>query len=324
MWAGTSSRALTRTTLVMLAFASSITAAESKARPDVPSSAAALPDRGHLFADVTPMQSPAPAMTVAFAPARSFKITDAIAAYDKRDPIVAAVSEGNDSLPNVPLSIPAALASIYAVPAYGGPEPFGLYGFSAPDGTLTRKWVALSAQIQIDVAAIEACRQSDEACQEPARRFLRLADAARSLNGRERLEHVSQAVNMAVRYVSDFAHYGVVDRWSGPLETLGGAGDCEDYAILKDLILADIGVPAADRRIVFVRDLVAGVDHAVLGVRDGGSWVILDNKAPYVTDDRKLKHYLPLAAIGEGDTKLLANSVADAIADRTVAPAGTP
>ena len=55
------------------------------------------------------------------------------------------------------------------------------------------------------------------------------------------------------------------------------AKDCEDYAIAKYVALREAGVEAADLRFLLVRDRLAG-DHAVLGVRYEGRWLILDNR----------------------------------------------
>ena len=48
--------------------------------------------------------------------------------------------------------------------------------------------------------------------------------------------------------MSDLAQWGVIDRWSAPLETFTtGRGDCEDYAIAKYVALTAAGVAAAGR-----------------------------------------------------------------------------
>ena len=54
--------------------------------------------------------------------------------------------------------------------------------------------------------------------------------------GRARLGEINRAVNLSIRATSDLSQYGVADFWSAPLATIEkGAGECEDYAILKYL-----------------------------------------------------------------------------------------
>ena len=69
------------------------------------------------------------------------------------------------------------------------------------------------------------------------------------------------------------------DRWSAPLETFTTSrGDCEDYAIAKYVALTAAGVPAQDVKLVIVRNTAANEDHAVVAVRNGGDWIMLDNR----------------------------------------------
>jgi predicted transglutaminase-like cysteine proteinase len=130
---------------------------------------------------------------------------------------------------------------------------------------------------------------------------------AKALSGRARLADVNVRVNAAVRYVSDDVQHGVPDRWSTPLATFAaGRGDCEDYAIAKYVALREAGMPAADLRIVLVRDSVLRQDHAILAARDHGRWLILDNLRSGLLDDGELKRYLPLFALDHEGVKLFA------------------
>src|SRR5215475_6381468 len=100
--------------------------------------------------------------------------------------------------------------------------------------------------------------------------------------------------------MSDLAQYGEIDVWSSPLVTLDhGAGDCEDYAIVKFIALRLAGIAAEDLRIVVMRDLLAGEDHAVVAARLDGSWLMLDNRRMAMVDDAHVRNYRPLFVIGE-------------------------
>lgn len=68
-----------------------------------------------------------------------------------------------------------------------------------------------------------------------------------------------------VRYYSDAKHWGVLDYWATPVETLASeGGDCEDYAIGKYFSLKALGVPVQNLRITYVRALRWNEAHMVL------------------------------------------------------------
>lgn len=81
-------------------------------------------------------------------------------------------------------------------------------------------------------------------------------------------DRVNREVNRSIRPVTDQALYGVRDHWTLPT----GAGDCEDYALLKKLRLIQAGV--APNRLLFMQVLERGRLHLVL-VLDGK--LALDN-----------------------------------------------
>jgi predicted transglutaminase-like cysteine proteinase len=188
-----------------------------------------------------------------------------------------------------------------------GPEPFGLFTFAAPRGLLTEKWRGVSIDIAEDLDALARCRAAADLCSPAATRFLAVIDVAEKLDGRARLDAVNRGVNGAIRYTSDMAQWGVADLWSSPLATFtSGLGDCEDYAIAKYVALREAGVTAADLRIVLARDNALGEDHAVLAARDGGRWLILDNRRADVVEDGDVRHLAPLFAVDQDGVKLFA------------------
>ena len=86
----------------------------------------------------------------------------------------------------------------------------------------------------------------------------------------------------------------------------GGEGDCEDYAIAKYVALRELGMKADDLRLLLVRDRAVGQDHAVLGVRHDGRWLILDNRHSLLVDMTEVRHFTPLFAIDHEGVKLFA------------------
>ena len=115
------------------------------------------------------------------------------------------------------------------------------------------KWRKAEANIKADLETLQECRNNFEQCPAPAARFASIIDGIKARSGRARIETVNRLINASVRYMSDLAQHGVLDRWTAPLATLAaGQGDCEDYAIAK--YVAEVGVEAADLRFLLVRD----------------------------------------------------------------------
>ncbi len=108
------------------------------------------------------------------------------------------------------------------------------------------------------------------------------------------------AVNRLIngwRYESDQAAYGVVDYWATPAEFKAAGGDCEDFAIAKYFMLAELGFPTETLRLVVLRDLVRGEDHAVLAAGLAGTTYILDIRSDELTDQAQLVGYVPYYAV---------------------------
>ena len=93
------------------------------------------------------------------------------------------------------------------------------------------------------------------------------------------------------------------DRWSAPLATLTtGRGDCEDYAIAKYVAL----------RLLIVRDLAGGEDHAVVAARIEEKWIVLDNRRLALVEDVEMPRVLPLFVLDRYGVKRFAPVIADA------------
>jgi predicted transglutaminase-like cysteine proteinase len=188
-----------------------------------------------------------------------------------------------------------------------GKEPFGLFTFRAPEGTLWRKWRGVEASMAKEQAVLEQCRTDAENCPSHAAQFLRLINTVKSKSGRARLDEANRAVNMAIRYVSDFSQHGEADRWSTPLATFATAkGDCEDYAIAKYMALSEAGVSSDDLQLVLVRDRAVRQDHAVLAARLDGRWLIFDNRRSELMEDSDASNFTPLFAINHHGVHLFA------------------
>ena len=208
-------------------------------------------------------------------------------------------------------------------------EPFGLATAAVLAGAVNEKWQGLRRKLDDERVQLALCDGDRDNCVSAAAlRFLAIVDSARRRDGRARLGEINRAINLALRPMSDLAQYGEVDVWSPPLATFDrGAGDCEDYAIAKFMALSLAGIAAEDLRIIIMRDVFHGGDHAVTAVRLDGHWLMLDNMRMAMVEDVHVKNYRPLFAIDQSaivqyfEVPLLASTTGPAT---PAAPLGLP
>lgn len=96
------------------------------------------------------------------------------------------------------------------------------------------------------------------------------------------LNRVNQFFNSRIRFVDDMTVWGQEDYWATPVEALRkGAGDCEDYALAKYFTLRELGVPASQLRITYVKALQLNQAHMVV------TWYSTPDAVPLVLDNLK-------------------------------------
>ena len=252
-------------------------------------------------------------------PARFFTIAGVLAKHDRQ--VNSEVnsefnSEGNSEgntggkggVQLASLTDPAVASDAVAKPAAPvSDQPFGLFVFRAPSGVLWSKWRTVEARMAGENLLLQVCRSERAACGPAGRAMLAMLDHAGNAEGYERILAVNSLTNAAVRYVSDFEQHGVADLWSSPLETLRtGQGDCEDYAIIKYMMLHELGVAETDLKLLLVHDNAVRQDHAVLGVRVDGRWVVLDNRFTRPLESDQVGRFTPLFALDEDGVSLFA------------------
>jgi predicted transglutaminase-like cysteine proteinase len=177
-------------------------------------------------------------------------------------------------------------------------EPFGLPVVTTSLGEFPAKWTELQLRIRADEATLAACSPNISHCPESARRFLSIIELGRIQHGRAQLGWINRAVNLAIKATSDWAQYGYADFWASPLQTLSsGAGDCEDYAIVKYVALRHLGIAPDDLRLLIVRDNMRQAMHAIVAVRYEYEWFILDNRTMAILNADQPRHYNPLFAM---------------------------
>jgi predicted transglutaminase-like cysteine proteinase len=186
-------------------------------------------------------------------------------------------------------------------------EPFGGAMLPVTTGEILDKWNGLVADIRAESAVLTQCRDDAAACPPAAQKFLAVIAEGRGREGRARAGVINRAINLAIEPTSDLVQWGVPDRWSAPLQTLAsGQGDCEDYAIAKYVALREAGVAESDLRLVIVRDLSLGADHAVTVTRLGDKWIVLDNRRFTLLDDVDMQRVVPLFVLDHDGVKRFA------------------
>jgi predicted transglutaminase-like cysteine proteinase len=184
-------------------------------------------------------------------------------------------------------------------------NPYGLETDQAPPGALWTKWRKASADIDTAASALMRCKRDFRRCSTAARNFVAIVRQAARAEGRDRLAIVNRGVNKAIAYTADRDQWRTDDAWSVPLDAgkagsfNTGKGDCEDYAIAKYVALRQAGVADADLQVLMVKDNVAGNHHAVLAARDGGQWLLLDNRWSRLLEESETGFFTPLFALND-------------------------
>jgi predicted transglutaminase-like cysteine proteinase len=91
------------------------------------------------------------------------------------------------------------------------------------------------------------------------------------------LNEVNDIVNQTIVPQSDMITYGVEDYWA----IAGKYGDCDKYALTKQLYLRQRGWPMSDLLVTVVRS-EKGEGHAILTVRTSRGDLILDNRQAHI------------------------------------------
>ncbi|MDO3386916.1 transglutaminase-like cysteine peptidase [Gilvimarinus sp. SDUM040013] len=103
----------------------------------------------------------------------------------------------------------------------------------------------------------------------------------------EKLTVVNDFFNRGLTYTDDRLLWKAKDYWATPLQTMGmRGGDCEDYSIAKYFSLLEMGIPANDLRLIYVKATTGGIlqAHMVLGYFPNPDAIplILDNLNPKI------------------------------------------
>ena len=98
----------------------------------------------------------------------------------------------------------------------------------------------------------------------------------------DKLKQVNQFFNARMAFRDDIVVWKQQDYWATPNEFLRkGAGDCEDFALAKYFTLREMGVPANQLRITYVKALELNQAHMVV------TWYPTPTAIPLVLDNLK-------------------------------------
>ena len=97
------------------------------------------------------------------------------------------------------------------------------------------------------------------------------------------LRAINQTVNQTIAPITDLDHWGMVERWSLPVD---GQGDCEDYVLEKRRRLIEAGVPSNALMVGVVLDKDK-LGHAILIARTSRGDLVLDNQENRILEWRQ-------------------------------------
>ncbi|WP_234186897.1 transglutaminase-like cysteine peptidase [Shinella sp. NM-101] len=137
--------------------------------------------------------------------------------------------------------------------------------FTAPASALSMKTGGVTSQ---PIGHYEFCQTHKSECRPGAR----TAPARVTAFGWSVVRQVNARINHDVTPMTDMEIYGKDEVWAYP----DGAGDCEDFVLLKRRTLMEKGFAAGDLLITVVRK-PDGEGHAVLTLRTTEGDYVLDN-----------------------------------------------
>jgi predicted transglutaminase-like cysteine proteinase len=115
---------------------------------------------------------------------------------------------------------------------------------------------------------------------------------ARALDATRQARFVNAALNHKIEFQPERG-----DRWSTPAETLGSAaGDCEDYAVAKMHALKQLGVNERDLFLTVGQDTATRQAHAVLLMRAGNRFWVMDNRSDRLIPDSQFRDFTPMVS----------------------------
>lgn len=105
-----------------------------------------------------------------------------------------------------------------------------------------------------------------------------------------------------IRFVDDMEHWGELDYWATPAESVASdGGDCEDFAIAKYFLLKELGIPIARLRMTYVKATKLNQPHMVLAYypRPDAEPLVLDNLEDAVRPASQRSDLIPVYSFND-------------------------
>lgn len=163
-------------------------------------------------------------------------------------------------------------AAIAAVLVLVGTSPLAAGSISLPAASGT---ISLGPVTPTPRGYYDLCRRNGSLCRPTSSRGIPTTKAGAVVLTSTRLSDlaaVNTGVNRRIRPVPDGSQYGAADWWAAD----AAAGDCEDFALAKRMMLIRAGWPSAAALVALARTN-AGEEHAVLVARTDRGDLVLDN-----------------------------------------------
>lgn len=152
----------------------------------------------------------------------------------------------------------------------------------------------------------------EDICADP--RFSRLRKTvaeARAMPPARRIAAANRVVNSVLSYREEDPLAADSDYWQTFMETIDrGAGDCEDYAIMKYHVLRAMGVRPEAMTLLVLKNASTGQYHAVLAVSLDGRNLILDSLTDRILEDDVAGDYRVLFSFNGDDMRIHGTRVA--------------
>lgn len=101
-----------------------------------------------------------------------------------------------------------------------------------------------------------------------------------------KLRRVNDFFNRRVKFDEDQKIWAQSDYWATPMETLGrGAGDCEDFAIVKYFTLLALGIPDEKLRLIYVQARLGGINSSISQAHMVLAFYPVPNAEPLILDN---------------------------------------
>jgi len=161
------------------------------------------------------------------------------------------------------------------------------------------KWVRVLLKMKKQKEILTKCAANGQSCPPiVAKSWKQIIRSAKHLSKANQLIVVNIFINRWP-YILDISRYNVAEYWATPIEFMKLSGDCEDYSITKFYALLELGWDNDDMRIVALVNKISGTGHAVLAVRFGDDYLVLDNTSNLLTSHHIYKHYVPFLSVNE-------------------------